>query len=366
MRVAGPTPTPLPPLPGGAAGQRGLVPGQVLHALVVGGPTANTVLLRVGELELVARTELALTRGQALVLEVTKGGDTPELRLAREPSEHDLIIQALRTSLPRLQPFGEAIERLAAVWRSLRENGALPVATAKEVDRLFQGLRGAAPDPEALRQAASDSGLFLEARLAQGLPGPADLKGLLLQLVARLPPKPHATGREPATPGGAPQRQSDDAFALLAMLRDEAEALLAGLRGRQLASLPQEGQPMAWHFELPLRDPSGRETTLWLRTEREGDGHAAEPRWSVTLKLELEPLGAVHAHLSMHGGRVAASLWAERPDTAALLESRLPELEAGMQRAGLDPLRLCAGVGRPAAPADRPAAIGQSLLDEQA
>jgi hypothetical protein len=338
----------------------------VLHALVVGGPTANTVLLRVGELELVARTELALTRGQALVLEVTKGGDTPELRLAREPSEHDLIIQALRTSLPRLQPFGEAIERLAAAWRSLRENGALPVATAKEVDRLIQGLRGAAPDPEALRQAASDSGLFLEARLALGLPGPADLKGLLLQLVARLPPKPHATGREPAAPGGAPQRQSDDAFALLTTLRDEAEALLAGLRGRQLASLPQEGQPMAWHFELPLRDPSGRETTLWLRTEREGDGHAAEPRWSVTLKLDLEPLGAVHAHLSMHGGRVAASLWAERPDTAALLESRLPELEAGMRRAGLDPLRLCAGVGRPAAPADRPATIGQSLLDEQA
>jgi hypothetical protein len=338
----------------------------VLHALVVGSPTANTVLLRVGELELVARTELALTRGQALVLEVIQGGDTPELRVVREPTERDLVARALRTSLPRLQPFGEAMERLVTTWHDARDTGVLPAATAREIDRLVQGLRGAPPDPGALRQAATDSGLFLEARLGQGLPSPADLKGLLLQLVARLPPKPDVTTRETAAQSDAPPWPIGDGISQLVALRDEAEAALAGLRGRQLASLPQEGQPLAWHFELPLRDPAGRETTLWLRAERDGDGRAAEPRWNVMLKLELEPLGTVHAHLSMQGGRVSVSLWAERPDTAALLESRLPELAAGMRRAGLDPLRLSADTGRPAAPADRLAVAGQSLLDEQA
>lgn len=366
MRVAGPSPTPSPPLLGPPSGQRDLVPGQVLHALVVGSPTANTVLLRVGELELIARTELALSRGQALVLEVIRGGDTPELRLARAPSEQGLVAQALRTSLPRLQPVGETIERLAAAWRALQQAGALPAATAKEIDRLVQGLRGAAPDHAALRQAAADSGLFLEAQLARGQPNPADLKGLLLRLVARLPPKPVWVGREAAPQEGRPQRPLEDPLASLATLREEAEALLAGLRGRQLASLPQEGQPVTWHFELPLRGPSGRETTLWLRAEREGDGRVGESRWSVVLKLELEPLGVVHAKLSLHAGGVDASLWAERPDTAALLASRLPELEAGMRRAGLEPLRLWASAGRPAMPADRPAAAGQCLLDEQA
>ena len=365
MRVAGPTPTPILSQPATTGGARALTPGQVLHALVVGSPTANAVLLRVGELELVARTELPLSRGQALVLEVTRGGDIPELRVVGEPSERDLVAQALRASLPRALPLGDVLDRLTATWRAVRDAGALPPAVSREVDRLVQGLRSAAPAPAALRQAAADSGLFLEARLAQGRFDPADMKGLLLRLLDRLPPK--GAGARPA----APDEPRPDALRrgaeLIGTLRDEAEAALATLRGRQLASLPDAGQPPAWHFELPLRDPSGRETTLWLRAERDADGRESAPRWSVTLRLDLEPLGPVHAQLSLHGERIAATLWAERPATATLLDRQLGLLVAGFERAGLAPLRVAAGAGRPPAPADRPGAVGQrTLLDEQA
>jgi hypothetical protein len=104
VRVAGPLPTLQLTSQPGNAWQRALQPGQVLHAVVVSQATAGTALMRVGALELVARTELALTRDQSLLLEVVKGGDQPELRVLRSVPDEQLLARALRASLPRPAP----------------------------------------------------------------------------------------------------------------------------------------------------------------------------------------------------------------------------------------------------------------------
>ena len=375
MRVAGPLPTLQLTAPAGNAWQRALQPGQVLHAVVVSSATAGTALLRVGALELVARTELALARDQSLMLEVVKGGDTPELRLLRPGGEEALIARALRTSLPRQAPLADQLGRLADAGRQLElVADKLTARLGREIGTLLARPLATGTEPRALRQALAQSGLFFEARLAQGSFDAADLKGVLLRLLARLPGQAPAgrgatadavPGREGGSPPAAPP---DHGGALLEATRHLVEDALAGIRWQQISSLPDEGgRGLLWHVGLPLRAPDDTPTTLWLRAERDPAGRESDgQRWTLDLSLSIAPLGPLHAHLSLVDGRVSATIWAEREETASLVDHHLGLLGAGLERAGIAVAHLAARSGRPATGADQPAPPLQCLLDERA
>jgi hypothetical protein len=318
----------------------------------------------VGALELIARTDLALARGQPLVLRVLRGGELPELQVARATPEQTLLAQALRSALPRQGGLGTQLAGLAAAWRQLRTPDAAPLARAATV--LLSRTPASGTDPATLRRAVLQSGVFFEARLAQGLFDPADLKGQLLRLLSRLRPEaaPPPAGRSEAAAikGGAREDT------LLETLRQHAENALATIRWQQLSSLSDEsGRGAAWHFALPLQTPEGEPADLRLRAEREGDGpDPGARRWTVDLSLAFEPLGPLHARLSLADERLSATLWAERPATATLLDQHLRMLGDGLARAGLDVAHLAARVGRPPTPVDRPAVAVDGLLDERA
>jgi flagellar hook-length control protein FliK len=66
-----------------------------------------------------------------------------------------------------------------------------------------------------------------------------------------------------------------------------------------------------------------------------------------TAIVDLHPreLGRIHIRMSVEGGRVRASLRAERPEALEALERHLPELRAELSRAGLDPQELSLSLG---------------------
>ncbi len=268
--------------------------------------------------------------------------------------------------------------------------------------------------PEALRKAVNTSGVFHEARLAQGQPGEAavDLKSALLVLRQALseglrgtqdsgpeamPLPKGAPAREddaPATPmraeqqaqassqarAAAPLREglpvpqgivaasidpaTQSVSTMLAKVLESSESALDRLTLGQYASLPNavdaaQGAPLnRWHVELPMM-LDGRTAVLPLEIEEDrGGGTASASRaklWRVRFALDAEPMGPVHALVTMQGKVIGVSVWAERDATSQLVRDFAPDLEAALldsdfERADIDviagqPMRRAAHAG---------------------
>ncbi|HLK23180.1 MAG TPA: flagellar hook-length control protein FliK [Caulobacteraceae bacterium] len=241
------------------------------------------------------------------------------------------------------------------------------------------------PTAAALKAATTQSGLLLEASLAQsGAPPSLDLKAALLSLRQALadamaegsppaaaltaaapesgaatpqpaihapipPPPPYDSAALRAQPAVAPRLTPDTPWPVL------VRVLMQGVSGAiarqvlyQLASAPSaplaSGAPPAqphWLFEIPLATQQGVSPTPF---EIARDGGRAprgrqdgEPQWRARFSLELGTAGVVHARVAVGNGRARVTLWAERPDTAAVLDGRRGALAADLTAQAFDP-----------------------------
>jgi hypothetical protein len=180
---------------------------------------------------------------------------------------------------------------------------------------------------------------------------------------AKVPPPPYRNaptqGQQP-TPAAVP---SDAPAKLLGhALLEETSGAIARTTLMQAASLP--GAPSAvaehadaggkhWNLEVPFAMPQG---TAIAHFEISRDDHKAAaaqrkpPGWRVNFSLDVEPMGPVHAQVSLAGHRAAVRLWAERPPTASALRGSLSELNAGFKLAGIDPAEVVVRDGAPPRP----------------
>ena len=399
--------------PGGAA-IRAWTAGQILQATVIRQALDGTVTLRVGNQEVQARTGLSLAADQPITLQVAQSGTQTVLRvlhlggpeptadatLAARAAPSDpadaTLAQAWRQVLPREGDLRPMLSRLTEFIQSPRgeTNRDLPPPVMRSLEAL------AARIPvldrlmiaSGLKQAVADSGLFLEARLAEALArgvapvAPGDLKAGLLQLLTTLrgalpAPAPASTGPGDATMAPTPATvvRSDTAVpastltantasdASLAPLARQADAALAHIEQHQLASL-SDATPgtTAWVVALPVRH--GADTpVLELRIEQHETRAASDElsrSFSVWLDLDLVSLGPVRAHLNLRDESVSVALWAERPATAGLLSQHLTELDGALHKAGLTTHGLRCETGAPPSP-DTPTGPA-GLLDERA
>jgi hypothetical protein len=228
------------------------------------------------------------------------------------------------------------------------------------------------PSAEILRQALQTSGLFLEAALAGGAaPADGDLKAALLTLAQALtassqspaPQRGNAARPAPPSLGGPlrgqaaadPSLPPDAPGELIAgRLLAQTDAALARHTLSQAASAaPAPDKPGAaqWLFEIPLTTPQGVAIAPF-EIEREGkaakgggEGHT----WRARFSLDIEPMGPVHARVSLVGGAVRVSLWAEHGQTLQRLDGVEGELAAALRDDGLDP-RIQMFPGAPNAP----------------
>ncbi len=261
----------------------------------------------------------------------------------------------------------------------------------------------------ALKAAIRNSGLFLEARQAQGLPATPgiDLKASLQALREGLAPllqalspgetaRPMAAGAPlPGTPltdaplAGAPLPQDhaerpgrpapprrdgalipqpiaeptlspgDKPLAIVETLLEQTDAALDRITLSQYASLPPEG-PRAeaqagqrWLTELPLAFQNGA-AMLPLQIEKEpprrdADG-VAGPLWRVRFALDVEPMGPLQGVVTLQGRSVGITLWAEREATGKLLRKASPGLEAALIDARFEKGAIDIHTGQPRIP----------------
>lgn len=248
----------------------------------------------------------------------------------------------------------------------------------------------------ALKAAVQGSGLFLEARQAQGRPPPpqGDLKANLQTLrdslaplvqalsppEAALPAKtgkplpadllPVPTGEPPAKPP-PPRRDGplippplaeaslgggDTPLNVVRTLLEQTESALDRITLSQYASLPAEGprveapQTQRWLTELPVALQQGT-TMLPLQIEREPPRRdtdaAAGPLWRVRFALDVEPLGPLQGVVTLQGRSVGITLWAEREDTSRVLRGAAPGLEAALAEARFENRAIDIHTGQP-------------------
>jgi hypothetical protein len=104
------------------------------------------------------------------------------------------------------------------------------------------------------------------------------------------------------------------------------EVVSQGLRAEQ--SPPSGAAPTHWAFDAPLATPFGRALVRFEidRQTPRSDRGKQEPVWRARLALDLEPLGPVHAQIALQGSKAWVRLWAEKSQTALLLDEHKGEL----------------------------------------
>ncbi|AKF46970.1 flagellar hook-length control protein FliK [Pseudomonas fragariae (ex Marin et al. 2024)] len=272
--------------------------------------------------------------------------------------------------------------------------------------------------PKGVAQAFNASGAFLEARLLAGL-NPAqmpDMKANLMRLIAQILPglpdnmsygaaaasntlartMPNAIRNALGTLGLVAARTQPSIFPLpsrtvgggekeddLEILLKLAAAAVSRLQSHQLGGLEQtrsnaDGtQVTTWQLEVPMRNAHDI-VPLQVKVQREDkpDQEAAEDRdgieikdtreklWKVDLAFDLEPLGPLQVHAQLLRGTLSSQLWAERPDSAALIEHELGYLRERLIACGLEVGELACSHGAP--PSGPRTALEQRWIDENA
>jgi len=313
----------------------------------------------------------ALVQGDQSLRFVPLSGRQEQLNIAQQL----LSQQGRQASLPGL------LNALQQITSAPSSNGELRASA----ERLLASLPDARQlgDGKALAQALNNSGAFLEAKLLGGLSASVatDLKAQLVRLVAQAsanaPTNPviasttlaqalpamarsalgmldRASPRQP--PGGFPLPsrllQAMEHEGDLQQLLRLAAAAISRLQSHALSSLQQSGtlengnQQTTWQTEIPVRH--GQEfIPLQVKMQREEtpQQHADRQReqqdplqalWRIDLAFDLAPLGPLQVQAQLSQGRLSGQLWAEREQTARLVDSQLGELRERLLARGVD------------------------------
>jgi hypothetical protein len=192
----------------------------------------------------------------------------------------------------------------------------------------------------------------------------------VLERAAPAPPPPYRGAPPVAQPAVAASIPASAAPAETAQrLLGQADAALARHTLLQVASLGEthspgprtESQGPQWLFEIPFATRQGMSVAQFA-ISRDGRGNGTDARtiWRARFSLDIEPMGPVHAQVSLLGERATVTLWAERAGSAMRLAEHTALLSEALREAELEPGDIQCRTGAPAAP-PRAAAAGRFL-----
>lgn len=382
------------------AAVRGWAVGQLLDATVMKvDSAAGTATLQIGERRVQAQIAGPMIPGQRLELRVLETGARTVMERLPVPQENAARVQqqALRERLPQALPMRDLLPALERAARGTEAASASAANTrtasmAQTILNTLPAFKDLA-QPAALKRAILTSGLFLESNLARATDAdlrklaPRDLKASLLRLAQAVAPStappPAATPTAAATSGhpepkaraasghGEPKPVTlppppEDGPPPHPRIAEQARGGIAGIEVNQLKAAAEANQGSAvWTMELPVRDPAGELRHLRLEVEEESVRRPGGMRrqWSMTVSVDLEPLGPMHARVTLIEDSVHTVIWSERPVTAELARLHSDWLRAQMRQAGLNPAEVQCLQGEPA---PRAAVTPAPLVDTHA
>lgn len=309
--------------------------GSSLNAVVGEKIDDHTYLLKLSNGQTVrAQTQNELAPGQALRLEVVKAGALPELKIVwpeQSAASTSLVLQnAFRQLLPKqinLSDFALALGRMAA--SSVAKVNPSSAAIQEVLSSLLS--KKDLMTAEGVKKGIENSGLFLEAKLAQQLTPQGDLKGQLLILANTLHKLLTAEG------GPGLNRLSPELLEANQTLLAKTEGAIARISLDQLASLPQDDAPQTvWQLSIPFTD--GAQTnaaTLTIKHENHHNPLNSPPNWSVVLELNPPGMGTLNCKISLVNDKVDTYFWSECASGILQVRDHLDVLARRYGEAGL-------------------------------
>jgi len=365
--------------------------GNTLGAVVTAKLAENSFLLTLSSGQTIrAQTPTELAVGQTLKLEVVKVAAIPELKmispqLATQP-ETVTVIQALRQFLPKQ-------ENLTDFAVALRQIANLTAASGKAdtVSTAINAVLGTLPSKddlvsaEGVKQAISNSGGFLEAKLANQLPPQGDLKGHLLTLANALQnvqadqnDKSNVLNTAVAptvdlkqlTNSGQSERLPEAISQTIEKdnaLLNKTEGAIARIVVDQLASIPKpDEQQTIWQIQIPYTHGQHTDTVqLAISRENKPNKGSEKPNWSVELELNPPGLGKLHSRISLVNDKIDTYFWSEQHAITALVQDNLALLADSYTQAGLAVGNLNALEGAATHTKSSDSPILPNLLDER-
>ena len=366
-----------------------LQPGTALNAVVTAKLAENSFLLTLANGQtLRAQSPTVLELGQTLKLEVAKVGAVPELKIINEQPnmqpDKAVVLQSLREFLPKQQNLTD----LAISLRQLvtTSTTSKPDAINKAISEVLAAMpsKDNLVSAEGVKQSISNSGVFLEAKVAEQLPPQGDLKAQLLVLADTLQKtQVDQQGKEnvintapiPSTPEPKQElaRTSPERLAEVTILvHDKDNALLSKTEGAiarivvdQLAVIPQsDEQQHAWQIQIPYTHGQHTDTVkLTISRDHKANKANEKQNWSVDLELNPPGLGKLQTRISLIDDHIDTYFWSDQKNITALVLDNLNKLADSYTQAGLSVGNLTAlqGAAHTKTP-DSPAMPG--LLDE--
>jgi hypothetical protein len=131
--------------------------------------------------------------------------------------------------------------------------------------------------------------------------------------------------------------------AALSRLLGNIDALIGSMTNHQISSMPQDdGAPQRWVSSLPLQ---WGEKLIEIEIEmqhRPSTENEESPEWQLSLRFELDALGAISIFIGMMGNRLSVDiLSSEEASTQYFVES-MPALKTQLVMAGLEVNRISA------------------------
>ena len=233
-----------------------------------------------------------------------------------------------------------------------------------------------------------------------------DLKALLLAITATLKTKPTSTSQAPRSHVDAltqldllsspfnfphlsisPSNQTTKAEALLAeqqFTTGQLLKLVAGMLNRiqfnQLNSLYQSQNNSSettniqtWFFELPVANTHNQFTSFEVRIDRESEQENDTQeeqedtnkkfQWNLALSFNFEQLGAIYVQVQLSPPNISSTIWANNPDTLALINREKKHFQSKLSELGLKVLDISCQKGQPKQHKTR---LDRSLVDIKA
>ena len=422
--------------------QKLLRPGNLIHATIVAHDKQGQTSLEVNNVIFKTLSRLPLDIGQLVEFQVTKvEKELTQLKILTTPQSTDVIARALRSTLPRAEALPALLSQLSALVNQKTELilpgvinqtdstvkpeslvKMLPpeiLALAKEI---FQSLpdRNSVSNPEGLKQAISNSGLFMENKLAATLQPDvyssnqatltpntfssertllvSDFKSGLARFFASLITLLQTTTTQPGVdspitgkpslfeqfdffkllkhflqPGaeGKKGQQAEQSLLIRTVIKllQQVESGLARIQLNQVNSLPTEDRPQtSLTVELPVRHGAQTEVIelhIQRDTQNENDNSEEKPdQWSATLLLNLEKLGPIRVRVIVLRETVSTTFWAEHQPTVALFNQHMDVLRTNLAQVGLNIGSLQCNLGVP--PVNKQQATSHILLSTTA
>lgn len=291
-----------------------------------------------------------LTIGNTLMLSVEQTADKTSFQLLHSVNSHadtQTMQSSLMQQLPKHSSALPLIQQLVQYLPALQASKDVPEALQRIALKIWQTLPTSQQlsTPLPLKQSLTNSGLLLEAKLAETLINTSnapteipntlnDLKATLLQLHQALQhtaPSMPSAGAEPETSKFTTEIASD--------LQQKTEHALAKVTVDQLASITRDdSSKQVWHIEIPYRHQEQLEklelSVSW--EEAPNSTEAYHPfNWTVLLNISPPGLGPIHCKIICSGGAVNTYFRSERGSTRDKIQEYAELLRTRLEANGL-------------------------------